>query len=420
MSSDLQKFLNDYFTGHPMIRLRGEEDITIWNKLKGEELEFAKQKILDELPSDQEYLMRAVSIFRDNRAIPKLEWTAENGKNEHTRCFASKILFDWIGYDQYFQKLDEVFKSNSQWSKTSLEYWIRGLEEDKAHRYFWLAMNDVDSFVRFSAYSALENYYGIYSFRTNGSEIKYFTDEDVYQNKPLFQSRQAELKEKIKQWKKKTVWTENKILLEYTQYTACKDIFKAVCDEIGKHYSEKGFKYLRSQPKIIFENEKLKLEIRFSSSGSNTPGQSVNLEILPSLYSKQIEDSNIKGYLFGHTGFFYHKYKEDVKKIRVNKIFGEVIERIDEYSNESNIIDSNNCNVYGLQKENFEKILSFIDTKIITWFDKLQTQNGVLELLENASVSRIWSLNGQGSKSDFVAFVKYHYPKIEIDKILVK
>ena len=206
-------------------------------------------------------------------------------------------------------------------------------------------------------------------------------------------------------------WTDNKILLEYSQYTPCKDIFKAVCDEIGKHYSEKGFKYLRSRPKISFQNEKLKLEIGFSSSGSNTPGQSVNLEILPSFYSKQLKDSRINGYLFGHTGLFYHKYTEEVKKIRVKKIFGEVIERTDEYSDESKIIDSNNCNVYGLQKENFDKILNFIDTKIISWFDKLQTKNGVIELIENASTTRIWSINGQGTNSDFVSYVKYYYPE---------
>jgi hypothetical protein len=202
-SKDFQKFMNDYFTGHHMIRARGEEDTTVWSRLKGEELEIAKQKILDELPSDQEYLMRAVAQFRDERAIPKLEWTAENGKTEHSRCYAAKILFDWIGYDQYFEKLDQVFKSDNQWSKTSLGYWISGLKEEDALKYFWTAMNDSDSFVRYCSYGALENYYGVWKFRKDGSEIKYFTDEEVYEDKELFQQRQAELKEKIEKWKEK-------------------------------------------------------------------------------------------------------------------------------------------------------------------------------------------------------------------------
>ena len=202
-SKDYQTFMEHYFTGHPMIRSRGEEDVTVWERLKGEELELAKQKILDKLPSDQEYLMRATAKFKDEKAIPKLEWTAKNGKDEHSRCYAAKILFDWVCYDKYFDKLDEVFKSDSQWSKTSLDLWINGIEEEKALKYFWIAMNDADSFVRYSAYGSLENYYGVWKFRNEGTEIKYFTDEEVYQEKELFQNRQNELKEKIEQWKRK-------------------------------------------------------------------------------------------------------------------------------------------------------------------------------------------------------------------------
>lgn len=200
-SKDFQTFMHDYFTGHSMIRTRGEEDTTVWNRLKEEELKIAKQKILDELPSDYEYLMRAVAQFRDERAIPKLEWTAENGANEHSRCYAAKVLFDWVGYHAYFDRLDEVFKSGSQWSKINLDYWIKGLKEEDALKYFWTAMNDPDSFVRYRSYRALENYYGVRQFRKDGSEIKYFTDNSVFQDKILFEKRKAELKRKIERWK---------------------------------------------------------------------------------------------------------------------------------------------------------------------------------------------------------------------------
>lgn len=202
-SKDFQTFMNDYFTGHSMIRSRGEEDTTVWSRLKGAELENAKQRILDELPSDQEYLMRAVAQFKDERAIPKLKWTAENGKSDHSRCYAAKILYDWVGYENYFDKLDEVFKSDNQWSKTSLGYWISGLKEEDALKYFWIAMNDSDSFVRYSSYGSLERYYGVWNPRKDGNVIKYFTDDEVYKDKELFQQRQAELKEKIKKWKNK-------------------------------------------------------------------------------------------------------------------------------------------------------------------------------------------------------------------------
>ena len=106
-----------------------------------------------------------------------------------------------MGYDKYFEKLDAVFNSDNQYSKTSLSYWINGLDEEKALKYFWMAMNDSDSFVRYSAFGSLEYYYGIWEFRKDNSEIKYFTDDEVYQDKELFQKRQRELKEKIKEWK---------------------------------------------------------------------------------------------------------------------------------------------------------------------------------------------------------------------------
>ena len=201
-SKDYKKFLYDYFTGPPMIRARGEEDTSVWEKLKGEELENAKQKILDELPSNQVCYMRAASIFRDERAIEKLKQTSVHGDNVHSRAYAAKILFDWIGYDDYFKRLDDVFESDDQWSKTSLGLWIKGLKEEDALKYFWKAMNDKDSFVRFCSYEALEFYYGIRMKRTDGFSIKYFTDEEVYQDKKLFEERQAELKEKIEGWKK--------------------------------------------------------------------------------------------------------------------------------------------------------------------------------------------------------------------------
>lgn len=80
-SDDFKKFEYNYFTGPWMIRARHEEDTTVWNKLKGEELEKAKQMILDALPSDRTCYMFAASITRDERAIEK------------KRCHKSFTLF---------------------------------------------------------------------------------------------------------------------------------------------------------------------------------------------------------------------------------------------------------------------------------------------------------------------------------------
>jgi hypothetical protein len=216
-------------------------------------------------------------------------------------------------------------------------------------------------------------------------------------------------------------WTEKRILLEQNKYTPCQEIFQAVCDEIGKVYEQKGFKYSRSKPRITIEKNNIKLIISFSSSRSNTPGDWVALEILPAFYAKQLsKSSNTKGFLFGHTGLFYHKYTDNPNQIRVQKIFGEIIERIDEHSNESKLIESHSCNVYGLDSIKFNKIIDFIDNRIIVWLDKLQTGQGILELTENASGTRVWSLNGKGGNSDFIEYVTLNFPNIDIVERLEK
>jgi hypothetical protein len=214
-------------------------------------------------------------------------------------------------------------------------------------------------------------------------------------------------------------WTENKTLLEYSKYTPCHEIFQALCDELGKYYEVKGFKYARSRPKLTIEKDNIKLVIAFWSSRSNTPGEWVNLEILPNFYSKQLaKTSDIKGFLFGHTGLFCHKFTDNPKQILVKQIFGGELERFDKYSNESKIIESNNCNIYGIDKEKFDSILKFIDNKILPWLSKLAIEEGILELLTNASPTRIWAINGKGSNSDFVKYVKLNFPNINIEKEL--
>ncbi|XOV68282.1 MAG: HEAT repeat domain-containing protein [Fluviicola sp.] len=196
-----ETFLHDYFTGHSMIRGRREEDTSVWDKLKGGELEAAKLKIIDNLDTYDESYIRAAGIFRDARAIEPLKEIADKGPNLHLRLYAAKTLHDWVGFDNYVEMLETAFDKAKQFTKTDLAYWIHGLDEEIALKFFWKAMNDADSFVRYCAYGALEHYYGIGKFRKDGFHIKYYTDEEVYQNKELFEQRQAELKEEIKSWK---------------------------------------------------------------------------------------------------------------------------------------------------------------------------------------------------------------------------
>ena len=210
-SNDFNKFLNDYFTGHPMIRGRLEEDMTVWDRLKDNELEIAKQMVFDNLGHDSAYI-RAIGIFKDERGIPILKELVENLDNNF--CFeklsAAKILYDWIGYMPYLELLEMILPNSGSWTKIQLDYWINGIEKTLATSYIFLMLRDEDSFVRWCAYNTFKRYFhlGVIELheqmslradeqKTLYEENKYYTDESVYSNKELFESRLKELKRKI-------------------------------------------------------------------------------------------------------------------------------------------------------------------------------------------------------------------------------
>jgi hypothetical protein len=176
----------------------------------------------------------------------------------------------------------------------------------------------------------------------------------------------------------------NKILYTYTKNTPCKEIFQAVCDEIGAHYETiKGFKYARARPKITFKNKDLKLEISFWSSGYNMPGDYVLLEIIPQIYSvQQLKEKVSKKPLFWNTGFFFHPLVTDNQSlVRFNNIFEPTTESQEPQWGEPLIIDTWRCNVYAINDEKFKKLIDFIGQKIIVWLDRLSSEAGIEELL---------------------------------------
>jgi hypothetical protein len=202
-TKEYETFLHDYFTGHGMIRFRGEEDSSVWTKLEGKELETAKLKIIDSLDTYDESYIRAVGIFKDERAIESLKKIVEKAPESRTRLYAAKTLYDWKGFDKYLLMLNNEFDNFSSSSKIDLAFWIRGIDENNALKFFWKTMNDSNGYVRYCSYEALEKYYGIWKFRNDGGvKINYYTNEEIYQDKELFKKRQTELKEIINNWKK--------------------------------------------------------------------------------------------------------------------------------------------------------------------------------------------------------------------------
>lgn len=65
-----------------------------------------------------------------------------------------------------------------------------------------------------------------------------------------------------------------------------RELFMAVCDDLGAYFSEQGFRYARSSPKLTKKIDSVQLQMGFWSSHSNTAGHWVHFEISPYIYVK--------------------------------------------------------------------------------------------------------------------------------------
>lgn len=191
-----EDFLTDYFTGSPMIRGRGEENQTVWIVLEGLELEVAIQMVLDYLGHDAAYI-RATGIFHDERAIPMLTNLVETLPKTfcYEKLLAARTLYDWIGFEKYHAVLADVLPNSGEYTKVNLKEWITGIDKETAVNYIFLLLQDESSFVRWCAYGALLDYFNLGEQKYE--ETKYYTDDKVFLETPLFQERLRSLKERI-------------------------------------------------------------------------------------------------------------------------------------------------------------------------------------------------------------------------------
>ena len=120
-------------------------------------------------------------------------------------------------------------------------------------------------------------------------------------------------------------WEENSVLYSDSPYIPSKDIFQAVCNELGRYYSQSGAKYTKSNRKIKWNFERIRCEIGLRSSHSNMAGEWVNLEIIPNVYA--LDESEME-----RGGLLYVDIRP--KNFNVygidNKLFFEIIGYIDE------------------------------------------------------------------------------------------
>lgn len=210
----------------------------------------------------------------------------------------------------------------------------------------------------------------------------------------------------------------------HDQFTPCQEVFQKVCDEIGMHYEKKGFKYSRSRPKLIYKDSHISLTISFWSSRSNTPGQYINLEILPYLYSLEViknkrgrgeKKASSDGLLLGHPYIFRNTLINSERgTVKVKKIYGTELVRFEGNESESVLILSNNCNLYGITIEKFNMILEFIESKIISFINLIKDSEQVKKYISESNRTRLqYIILNQG----FLEYIEITFPS-EKEEIL--
>src|SRR5688572_1263916 len=158
-----------------------------------------------------------------------------------------------------------------------------------------------------------------------------------------------------------TFWTENSILTNHSDTTPPAEIFDAFCQAIGFYYQQKGFKYIKSRPKVKIESKDLFVEINFWSSRSNMAGSSVGLEILPYVGSKKLKKW-IKANKTGRNEYIYGPTKYD---FRFQNIYGSTVDffldlilKIDKYIAEQLDIADNKKYIDKLLAENSSELIT--------------------------------------------------------------
>ncbi|MBD10026.1 MAG: hypothetical protein CMC68_04610 [Flavobacteriaceae bacterium] len=156
----------------------------------------------------------------------------------------------------------------------------------------------------------------------------------------------------------KVNWKNDSILKNYNDETKPSDIFKEVCDLVGDYYSEMGWKYYGSRPKIKRESNDLIVEINFLSSRSNMSGSYIQLEILPYVSSKKLKKW-IKENDIGRNSFIYAPKNYSFR----------------------------NNNVYGITEDEFSSLLSEMDNFIENKLDIENNDKFIENILKNIDES---------------------------------
>lgn len=120
-------------------------------------------------------------------------------------------------------------------------------------------------------------------------------------------------------------WEQGSVLYSDSPYIRPRDIFQAVCDELGRYYQGKELKYAKSKRELKWKGVHLWCTFGLWSSHSNIRGEWVCLEIVTSLFATDLSGMERKGVLsFDFRSQHFNVYGID------SKLFEEIISYIDE------------------------------------------------------------------------------------------
>ncbi|NVJ59634.1 MAG: hypothetical protein HWE27_04545 [Gammaproteobacteria bacterium] len=205
------------------------------------------------------------------------------------------------------------------------------------------------------------------------------------------------------------------IINNYTEYTDCKDIFQGVCNELGRYFKEKGFRYAKSGPRISGTVGDIKVRIGLSTTRTNRQGESVGLAISPLFSSIKMEKSfgEESAYIWGYPEVYYRFTKCAPRcDVIVRRLFAPDIERSDAYY-KNQLIISNNINVWGIDETKLVRLIDFINVNVIdvmsTLQDEARLRKYLLEL-DNFTKSRI-----KNDESSICHYLSTQFPELYKD-----
>ena len=193
-SKDFQEFLMQYFDD-PMYGLRKEQDRTVLKRLNGLEKQVADNLVLANLNTNAEWLIEAASGLKIDAAIPILIDKYKKANELATKLTIAKSLYDWIGFEEYIGILNQVMDSDKSFYKQEVVFYAVALDKQNAVDIIFKGLSDKDDFTRWIAFKALS----IYRKKPEPTyeENKYYTDELVYNDKKVFESRLNDLRTRV-------------------------------------------------------------------------------------------------------------------------------------------------------------------------------------------------------------------------------